>query len=308
MIYSAEEVIMNTIIRISIVSSRGTIFTNEKLYKAFSFFNHVVDKFSRFNIKSELSLLNARKISEVSLELFNLIEIAIKASKISDGVYDPTIIDLLEAYGYDKNSSFKGLDNPKIYDEIKKLCKNRPSVNEIELDKNNLTVKLALNQKIDLGSVAKGYAVDLAFNFLQKYKFDGILINAGGDIRCSGVNEFNLPWSIALYKADLPNSGLSDNKVWGKVELQNESISGSGGWARKVGVFHHLLNPKNGFPINEISQSYVIAKTATESDLYSTVLYLMGKEGLAIINKNKYKGFVVDFKGNIYKSIDFIYY
>ena len=315
MIYSAEEVFMNTIIRIQIVSSQGTIFTKEKLYKAFDYFKYVVDKFSRFKKDSELSMLNAGKIKDgiVSKELFDLVDLALKTSKETDYVYDPTIIDLLELYGYDDKSSFSGLSNEKLSDEVIKMCKNRPSVKDIEINKKLNQIKLKKHQKIDLGSVGKGYAVDLAFDFLRKFDFNGILINAGGDIRSFGVNAHGLPWVIALYRAELPNSEISqykgvDRNSWGNVVLENESISGSGGWARKVGVFHHLLNPKTGFPINEVSQSYVIAKTSTESDLYSTVLFLLGSKGLSLISKKGLKGFVVDFKGNIFKSNDFNYF
>lgn len=315
MIYSAEEVFMNTIVRIQIVSNQGTIFTKEKLYKAFDCFKYVVDKFSRFKKDSELSLLNTGKIKDgiVSQELFDLINLTLKASKETDGIYDPTIIDLLELYGYDEKGSFSGLSNKKLSDEVIIMCKNRPSVNDIVLDKKLKKIQLLKNQKIDLGSVGKGYAVDLAYDFLRKFNFDGILINAGGDIRSFGVNAHGLPWTIALYRAQLPNNAIDhntkiDGNSWGNVILENESISGSGGWARKIGVFHHLLNPKTGFPINEVSQSFVIAKTATESDLYSTILFLLGPKGLSLISKKGLKGFVVDFKGNIFKSTDFNYF
>ncbi len=312
MIYSAEEVFMNTIIRIQIVSTRGTIFTKEKLYKSYDFFKDVVNKFSRFKKDSELSLLNNGKLKDgvVSKELFDLISKVLKVSKETDGIYDPTIIDLLELYGYDSEGSFKGLSNNKLSEEVIKMCKGRPSPNEIVINPDTNQILLKKNQKIDLGSIGKGYAVDLAFNFLRKFKFDGILINAGGDIRSYGVNSEGLPWTIGLYKADLPNSGLNlEDKVdsWGKVVLENESISGSGGWARKVGIFHHLLSPKTGFPVNETSQSFVIAPTATESDLWATVLFLLGKNGLSIINRKGYKGFLVDFQGNIFKSNNFNY-
>lgn len=299
---------MNTIIRIQITSSKGTVFTKEKIEESFNCFDHVIEHFSRFDKNSELNQLNNGKIKKVSGELFNLIQIALKTAHISNGVYDPTIIDLLELYGYDKDASFKGLRNPKISDEVMKLASNRPSFKEIELDIDSKEVKLVKGQRLDLGSLAKGYAVDLAYDFLMQFGFDGILINAGGDIRAFGVNQFDLPWSIALYKAPLPNQLSDGNDTWGKVELLNESVSGSGGWARRVGIFHHLLNPKNGLPHNEISQTYVIAPTALESDLWATVLFLLGKEGLSLLQQREYKGMVVDHAGAIYKSREFIYH
>jgi len=308
MIYNAERVLMNTIIRVQITSSKGTVFTKEKIEDSFQYFDHVIKHFSRFDKHSELNKLNSGKIKKVSAELFNLIQIALKTAHITNGVYDPTIIDLLEMYGYDKEASFKGLKNPKISDEVMKLASNRASFKDIELDDKHKEVRLVKGQRLDLGSLAKGYAVDLAYDFLMQFGFEGILINAGGDLRAYGVNQFDLPWSIALYKAPLPNQNSDGNESWGKVELLNESISGSGGWARRVGIFHHLLNPKNGLPLNEISQTYVIAPTALESDLWATVLFLLGKDGLALLQQREFKGMVIDHTGAIYKSKEFIYH
>jgi thiamine biosynthesis lipoprotein len=308
MIYNAEWVLMNTIIRVQVTSSKGTVFTKEKIEESFNCFDHVIEHFSRFDEKSELNQLNNGKITKVSKELFRLINTALKVARITKGIYDPTIIDLLEMYGYDKEASFKGLKNPKISDEVMKLAANRPSFEEIELDDKSREVKLAKGQRLDLGSLAKGYAVDLAYDFLMGFDFEGILINAGGDIRAFGVNQYDLPWSIALYKAPLPNQVDDGQDSWGKIELLNESVSGSGGWARRVGLFHHLLNPKNGLPLNEISQTYVIAPTAMESDLWATVLFLLGQAGLVLLQQHEYKGMVVDHSGAIYKSKEFIYH
>jgi thiamine biosynthesis lipoprotein len=302
---------MNTIIRIQVTSTKGTVFTKEKIEDAFSCFDHVVDHFSRFNKKSELSLLNKGELvgESLSQEMYELIKLALDTAYLTKGIYDPTIIDLLEAYGYDSANSFKGLKNPKLSAEIKKLMANRPSFKEIELDDKHRTVKLVKGQRLDLGSVAKGYAVDLAIESLNKYGFDGILVNAGGDIRALGVNPAHLPWQVALFKAALPNSSYEDKAPsWGNIELLNESISGSGGWARRVGIFHHLIDTSSGFPQNDISQTFVIAPTATKSDLWSTVLFLMGKDALPLLQKQGYKGMVVDYQGAIYKSEQFIYH
>jgi thiamine biosynthesis lipoprotein len=302
---------MNTIIRIQVTSSKGTVFTQEKIQHAFSFFDHVINHFSRFKPDSELSKLNRGKLKDtpISKELFDLIELALDAANITDGIYDPTVIDLLEAYGYDEKNSFANLKDKGLNEQIKKIIQNRPSFKEIELDKSNRTVKLKRGQRIDMGSIAKGYAVDLALEYLASFKFEGVLVNAGGDIRAQGVSPKHLPWSIALFKAPLPNKEIEVNSgAWGNIDLLNESISGSGGWARKVGIFHHLINPKTGFPQNEISQDFVVAPSAKESDLWATVLFLLGKSGLAQIHNKGYKGMVVDFTGAIFKSSNFMYY
>lgn len=299
-----EEVFMNTIIHISLYSDQSTVYSQEKLQEAFKCFDGVVRKYTRFNSKSELAKLNnhSGKPFQVSLEFFNLIKYMLELSKITKGRYDPTIIDLLETYGYGKDMSFNELDNPGLFDKIQKLVESRPSPLEIKLNKKNLTVTLAPKQRIDLGSIGKGYAIDLAYDILSE--FPSFMINAGGDIRVKGPKPDNSNWQIALYKAQLPNKSITKEISIGTIELKEGSICGSGGWARKVRFFHHLLNPKTGFPINEVSQTYVFAPTAKEADAWATVLFTLGSSGLTLLEKNNMSGIVIDDKGHIFQTKD----
>jgi len=309
MIYTEEQVFMNTIIRLQIVSSKGTVFTKTKARDTFSIFDMVVKKFSRFNTRSELSEMNNSypKAFKPSEELFGLVKLSLELNKKGKGNYDPTLIDLLENYGYDKKQDFSCLEKPDFYKELGKLVKNRKSPKEIVINTKDKTIKLQKGQRIDLGSIAKGYAVDLAYDFLIK-EFDNFLINAGGDVRVGGVNEQGLPWKIMLYKAPLPNQTEFGREFLGMVELEpGYSIAGSGGWARRVGTFHHLLNPVDGLPINQISQTYVMAPKCTDADAYSTFLFVEGPDSMSIIEKDGFSGLLIDFRGNIFKSKKFNY-
>lgn len=309
MIFTDERVFMNTIIRIQVVSDKGTVFTRELIAKAFECFDEVVEKYSRFNRQSELSALNAAAGSahSVSENLFGMVAQALEVAEITDGAYDPTVIDLLEAYGYDAKADFSRLDQPELYAEIQNLSKNRPSFREIELNRAKKTIKLAPKQRLDLGSVGKGFAIDLAYNVLDGNDFDGFLINAGGDVRAYGCNKEGLPWKLLLYRSQLPNSRLTQDNCLGVIPLINKSLAGSGGWARRVGSFHHLLNPKDGLPINTVSQTYVIANTATESDIWATALFCRGKALLPELEKRQMAGLIIESTGSVFSSPDFEY-
>lgn len=314
-----EQVFMNTIIRITLYSDKSTIYSQEKIQQAFDCFGQVVKKYTRFNSKSELAKLNnsGGKPFKVSADFFYLIEYMLDLSKLTDGSYDPTIIDLLETYGYGENRNFEALDDPDLFKNIQQLIAHRPKPTEIKLDKKNLTVQLAPRQRLDLGSIGKGYAVDLAYDVLSD--FPAFMINAGGDIRVKGPKPESEPseevddddealqegrpdnnnWQIALYKAQLPNKALQQDSLLGTINLKEGSVCGSGGWARKVRFFHHLLNPKTGMPINEISQTFVIAPTAIEADTWTTVLFTLGEKGLELLRSKKLAGIVVDKDGKI---------
>lgn len=300
-----QEVFMNTSISIQVYSDQSTILTQEKIQEAFGCFARVVQKFTRFDATSELSRLNnnSGKPFPVSSELFNLIVYMIELSRLTDGKYDPTIIDLLETYGYNSTYDFHNLNDPDLYDKVSKLVRSRPSPMEIKLDEEKLTVCLAKNQRLDLGSIGKGYAIDLAYEVLDG--FPAVMINAGGDIRLKGPKPDGLPWTLNLSYSQLPNRELHQETSLGSIELSTGSLCGSGGWARKVRFFHHLINPKTGIPINEVSQTFVYAPKALDADAWATVLFTTGRAGLSLLQAKGYEGIVIDEAGKLFPSTGF---
>lgn len=262
---------MNTKITISIVKeNQSTIEINDAFDAAFGEFDRIVKKYTRFNENSELSNLNRRggEWTKVSDEFFFLINYMIEMAQKTDGAYDPTIIDFLEVYGYDKNYDFSKLDKPELNNLVEKIAKNRRSWKEIEMNEEKSEVKLGKGQKIDLGGIGKGYAIDCAFEKIKKISED-FLIDAGGDVRASGVNEKNELWKIGL-------RFLKDKKPMIEyAQLNNNAVASSGSWARKVKQFHHLINPQTGKPVEkEYTTVYVLADSAIEADAWATALFI----------------------------------
>lgn len=300
-----QEVFMNTTINIQLFSDKSTIYSQEKIQKAFGCFATVVEKYTRFDPSSELSHLNnsSGKPHKVTKEFFDLIEYMLQLSKLTNGSYDPTIIDLLETYGYKSTYDFQSLEDPELFNKITTLVKVRAKPSDIILNGKDLTVQLAKRQRLDLGSIGKGYAVDLAFEELKE--FPAVMINAGGDIRVKGPKPDGKAWKVGLYYGQLPNKELHQETSLGTLDLVDGSICGSGGWARKVKFFHHLLNPQTGTPINEVSQTYVLALRALEADAWSTVLFTMGIEGLSFLEKKGYQGLIILSDGKISTTKNF---
>lgn len=300
-IIEQERVFMNSKVNIKVFSDTPRETIEKKIEEAFSKFRYVVDRFTRFEETSELSKLNnAGKAFRATTELFRLVQFSLDIAEETNGAFDPTIIDLLEAYGYKKGYDFSILENPgKIQKEIDMLVRNRPSFRDIKLNKESSTIILAKGQRIDLGGVGKGYAIDLAAEVLLPFK--NFLINAGGDIYAHGVNKKGKPWTAGLLFVD--EKGRSE--ITGKADLENQAVASSGSWARKVKYFHHLLNPKTGEPFNEILRTFVIAKTAIEADAYSTALFVTGDQGLKILERKGIEGAFVDKEHIIHKTKGF---
>jgi thiamine biosynthesis lipoprotein len=301
--YSFERPLMHTIIRISVISDKGTVFTNDRLEIAFQQFADVTEKFTRFKPTSELSKLNNATKGQpfkVSPELFGLIKYSLEVATKTDGLFDPTIIDLLEAYGYGASADFAKLDNPNLIKEIHELLLTRKTYRLIKLDEVNSTVTLAPNQRLDLGGIGKGYAIDLAHDILLK-DFDFFIINAGGDIRAHGRKLDGSPWLVALEKAPQFITNSTETN-WRTIELNDMALAASGAWSRRIRFFHHLINPKTGLPVEDTAQVFTIAKTAMEADAWATALFMMGKDGIEVAKENGVDAWIINHKGQINKS------
>jgi len=277
---------MNTLVEFTAWSDKPREIIHKIFDEGFQQFHFVIEKYSRFDDRSELSLLNKKynQIKKISNELFNLIEFSIKLNKSSDGAFDPTIIDFLETYGYTSKYEFEKLKHKKIIEkEIRKLSKNRPKVKEIKLNKKNLTIQLAKNQKIDLGAIGKGFAMDKAGEKLKKLK--NFIINAGGDILSYGNSPENDGWTIELK----PEKNLSI----GKINLKNESVCCSGSSARKYKYFHHLINPSTGTPQNDTLACFVKSRNALTADSFATTCFVMGRKAEKFINNNNISALIL---------------
>ncbi len=269
---------MNTDITVHVVSEKpDTVKTLDAIEEVFAEFDRIVKKFTRFNEDSELSNLN-RSSGDwvvVSEEFFKLIKFMLKMNKDTQRVFDPTIIDFLEVYGYNKDYDFSKLENPSLDKMVMNIAKNRASANEIELDDLKSSVKLVTGQKIELGGCGKGYALDQSRDILLKLGFKNFLIDGGGDLLANGFNDKGVLWEVGLYNFEKEQKVLK-----GMTKLDNEALASSGGWARKVKQFHHLINPTSGTPENKFTTVFVRAKDAIIADSLATTLFVGGEEAI----------------------------
>jgi thiamine biosynthesis lipoprotein len=270
---------MNTAITIKAYSSLANVDLNNALDISLNEFHKVVARFTRFSDSSELGILNKSngKFIEVSEDLFRLVKFGYDFGLKTDGLFDITIIDLLEAYGYDKHYDFSKLNNPKLENDIKKLISQRPNFKEIEFDEQNLKIKLAKKQRVDMGGYAKGYAIGLAKDKLITIGINDFIINAGGDIYANGNeigSNLNNGWEVSIFD---PAKSLKTGKfeTHTKIILHNEALACSGPWARKVKFFHHLINPKTGLPAGNTNDiSFVTHIDPMHADVMATIKYL----------------------------------
>lgn len=143
------------------------------------------------------------------------------------------------------------------------------------LNKVDGTVTVAPYGKIDLGAVAKGYGVDAAADILKKDKnIKSALINAGGNIMVLGTKEDRKPWHIGI------QDPRDSKKLLGTLSLTSGlAVATSGDYQRYYEVdgirYHHILDPKTGFPVQDTMSATAVAKSGFLSDYYSTLLFIL---------------------------------
>jgi thiamine biosynthesis lipoprotein len=144
--------------------------------------------------------------------------------------------------------------------------------------------------RLDLGGIAKGYAVDKAVEAMQTCGAIGGMVDLGGDIRCFGAPlKGRTHWVIGLQN---PNSDkdIAGRDVMLKLQLANGAVATSGDYQQFVLIegkrYSHIINRKTGTSTEGLSSVTIIANNATDADALATALSVMGAEkGLALIEK-----------------------
>lgn len=263
---------MNTIISIIVVQNdEKTIDILNAIELGFNEFDRIVKQYTRFNEDSELSNLNRRagEWTKVNEEFFRLVKFMVEIAETSNGAFDPTIIDFLEVYGYDKNYDFTKLENPQLSKFVEDIARSRKSFRDIKFNDEKKSIKLENGQRIDLGGIGKGYAIDCAFNQMRGAGLENFLISAGGDIRAIGRNQDDKIWSVSL---------KDENSIVGYLDLDNSAVASSGSWARKVKQFHHIIDPKTGKPVEKRRTVFVTAENALLADTWATTIFVGGED------------------------------
>jgi thiamine biosynthesis lipoprotein len=129
---------------------------------------------------------------------------------------------------------------------------------------------------LDLGAVAKGYAIEKAASILQDYNITKALINAGGNVRVLGEKANNIPWKVGI------QDPRAHSELVGVLELTNEAATTSGDYNRTFTVdkkdYHHIISPLTGYPADANISITVLTPDAFTGDLLSTALFLMDSE------------------------------
>lgn len=205
----------------------------------------------------------------VSGETAGLLSFALQMAEETDGALEPTIYPVLTAWGFTTEENRVPSDA-----EITELLKN-VGYERILLE--DTTVRLNRGMMLDLGSVGKGYAGDLAAQVLKDNGITSALLDIGGNIQAVGNKSDGSPWRIGL------RDPFSDGML-GVLEISNQAVVTSGAYERYfIGEdgkrYGHIIDPATGYPVESgLASVTVIAEEGRLCDALSTSLFVMGPE------------------------------
>ena len=276
-----ECLLMGTIVQIKAAAgiNGGAKKADEAVDRAFAEMSRVEGVFSVYNAASEVSKINRLKKGEeakISTEAFNLINKAIEYGGRTSGVFDITVKPLIDVWARAK------ADGKLPSESDIKGAMEKVGSGAVVLDKFRSTILFAKDgMMLDLGGVAKGYAVDRAIKVLKENGVKSAIVHAGGDMYCLGLRSGNSPWKVGIQH---PRNA---REIIYELEVRDKSVDTSGDYERYFMIgekrYSHIIDPRTGTPIgDDIVSVTVIADDPAVGDIYSTALCILGEDGLRL--------------------------
>ena len=296
-IYKKTRTSMYTSVTITVSSD-----SEEKAEKAIEVAFNELDRLAKllnfYSEDSEISAINrhaGNKPVRVSYETLDILEKALYVSENTEGGFDITVGPLVRLWDFQKKTI---PDRTTVKEKLKLV-----GYKNIVIDKKASTVFLKTKGiQIDLGGIIKGYAADKAVEVLKQQGIRAGIVAVAGDIKTFGIRPDGGLWKVGIQN---PRQQTDKDEIMATVGLSDTAISTSGDYQKffiKDGRrYHHLLNPKTGYPDNECRSVTIIAKDAALTDAFATGIFILGaQKGMDALNRLGLDGIIVDKDGKIH--------
>jgi thiamine biosynthesis lipoprotein len=278
---SETEFIMNTTFEIKVNGKNS----GEQIKAAFARIREIAGQLNYYDEKSEISAINNMAgISPVAVsrDTFEIIDRAMKYSYRTSGAYDLTIgplVDIWRPYFRDKTAVPSG--NELVY------AQHLVNYGNVLISAQNETVKLLYpGMKIDLGGAGKGYAIAKARTLLVDKGVKSAMISCGSSLTVIGDNK-GVPWKVGV-----KHPRHVDELIGTLVLIPGQAVSTSGDYEKYFELngkrYSHILNPGTGMPADDVMSVTIVCNDATDADILSTAVFVMGaNKGMEFINSQK---------------------
>jgi thiamine biosynthesis lipoprotein len=283
---SGHRLVMGTFARVVVVAP--DMRTAKRCIKAaFAQIYKVDQLMSDYKDDSEISQVNRdafERAVKVSKSTYEVLQKAMEFSKLSAGAFDVTVGPLAQLWRSADKANSVPTDTELQY------ARSKVGYEKLILNPNEMTVRFAVNgMKLDLGGIAKGYAIDKAVEAMKKSGALGAMVDIGGDIRCFGKpSKGKNYWLIGVQDPNRTEDLIGTPLL--VLKLTDAAIATSGGYRRFALIegkkYSHIINRKTAVGAQSLSSVTIIANNAIDADALATAVTVMGPEkGLALIEK-----------------------
>ena len=257
----------------------------EKIDRRLDAINQV---FSTYMKDSEISRFNAlKKAGEkfaVSADFIQVMRVAGKIYRLSEGAWDGTVNPLVDLWGF--GPTRQQPQKPPAA-EIKARVQ-KIGFDHIRIAEPNFLVKILATVTLDLNSIAKGFAVDRVSELIAAAGFENYLVEIGGEVYAAGVRADGKNWRVGINR---PQKNSAFNEVYKAVSITNRAFATSGDYRNFFEIdgvrYSHVIDPRSGYPVsNGVVSVSIIADNCTLADGLATAIMVMGAEkGIQLVNR-----------------------
>ena len=202
--------------------------------------------------------------ARVPASLAELLQLSREYHDASGGLFNPALGKLIAAYGFHDTAADDAA--------IAAIKRDLPNMRDLKIDA-GIATSSNPELEIDLGGIAKGYAVGLIAGFLDRQGIENYIVNAGGDMKIAG-NRFGHPWRLGIQNPFAPG-------VIASLELSgSHSLFTSGNYHRQYqrgdSLTHHIIDPRTGESSRGQSSATVLVNDPVRADVAATVLMIDG--------------------------------
>lgn len=274
------ELAMDTIVQMKVMHQDHS--ANAALTVAFTKIAYLDSLCATTSPSSQISVLNSLSGSgtiTAAPELVKILNAARYVSELSLGAFDISVWPILRLWNFSNSSEAYRLP------QVQEITTQLPLVDYRQVFVDSPLVRLGKNgMAIDVGGIAKGLAIDLACDVLAEMGYTDYIVDAGGDLRVHTGPLSEQPPKIWIKHPRHPDT------LWGYLTLSAGSVATSGDyerffWGPDSTRYHHILDPKTGYPAIGCVSVTIVSETALLADALATAVFVMGpQKGLDLVN------------------------
>lgn len=238
------------------------------------------DQMSTYRKDSELSRFNQHQGADpfpVSSDTARVVTAALQLGRLTDGALDVTVGPLVNLWGFGPDARPSRIPSESQLAETRARTGLQHLRVGVDSEAEYLYKQLP-ELYVDLSSIAKGFGVDMVSEYLSEEGITNHLVEIGGEVRLSGLNRHDQPWSIAVEKP-----GPGTGSVQQVIAVGNSSVATSGDYRNYYELdgerLSHTIDPATGHPItHQLASVTVIHPSCMIADGLATALTVMGPE------------------------------